>query len=173
MPFTPLHIGPGLLVREFLGDKLFGIWAFTLTQVLFDIEPGVRMYFDLQGNLHETTHNPTFGVIYFTVGSIALWYKERVGAVIGAAFGCVTHLWLDALYHADVAAAFARWHNSELALANRYFDPELVCIVAWVFFFIFWGVRISLRRRAKTEGAWPITRRLDTFYALWWKSKPL
>lgn len=137
MPFTPLHFGPGLLVREIIGHKQFGIWSFVATQIMLDVEPAVRMYFDLDGTLHQTTHNPLVGTIYALIAITVLWKWERSSAITGAFIGVVSHLWLDAIYHSDVAAAMARWGVSEGMTGNA----ELICTFSFVAWLLILGVR--------------------------------
>ncbi len=152
MPFTPLHFGPALAVREVVGHKRFGIVAFALTQILFDIEPGVRMLLDLDGTLHQTTHNPAFGVVYALMASACLWKWEKWSAVVGAVFGSVTHLWLDALYHSDVASAMKNWGNPASA-RDAGIDPEVICYLGFLLWIVFatgrWIIRTRSTRAAR------------------------
>lgn len=145
MPITPLHFGPALVVREIVGKKNFGIWSFAVTQVAFDMEPAIRMMFDLEGALHETTHTPTFGVIYALLAIVVCWKLEKRGAVIGAIFGSVTHLWLDSLYHADVAEIIAQWGSYGAALYPA--ETEMLCIFALILWGLIAGIRKSIKDR--------------------------
>jgi len=149
MPITPLHFGPALAVRELVGQKRFGIWAFATTQILFDVEPVIRIVFDLDGTLHQTTHNPLFGAIYVLIAIVACWTWEKWSGIFGAIFGSVTHLWLDAIYHSDVAAAMAIWGFPVIAM----FNVEMVCLIGFCFWLLFLGVRYSINLlRAKRQG---------------------
>lgn len=51
MPFTPLHMGPGLAVKALLGRR-FSLTVFGFSQIAMDIEPLARM---IRGDtlLHE------------------------------------------------------------------------------------------------------------------------
>lgn len=154
MPFTPLHFGPALAVRELVGHKRFGIYAFTATQVLFDLEPAIRMFFDLPGELHETTHNPTFGIIYALVAIVACWKWERWSSIVGAVFGSITHLWLDAMYHVDVAQRLLNIRPGETKVEIiGSVDAVLLCYLGFFFWALFAGIRYSARlRREKNNG---------------------
>ena len=145
MPVTPLHFGPALLVRDIVGKKNFGIWSFAATQVAFDMEPAIRMFFDLDGTLHQTTHNPTFGVIYALLAIALCWRWERWSAISGAVFGSVTHLWLDSMYHSDVAEIIAKWGSYEAALYPA--ETEVLCLAAFVAWGLIAGVRKSIHDR--------------------------
>lgn len=54
MPFTPLHMGPGLAVKAVCG-RYFSLMVFGFSQVAMDIEPLVRI---IRGDavLHGFTH---------------------------------------------------------------------------------------------------------------------
>lgn len=141
MPFTPLHFGPALAVREIVGHHRFGIWAFATTQVLFDIEPGIRMLLDLEGTLHQTTHNPLFGAFYLLLAALATWRWERGSAFIGAAFGVITHLWLDAMFHADVGTEMTKWGFPQ-SLTSSSTLADQICLAG----FALWLFLASIRK---------------------------
>ncbi len=145
MPVTPLHFGPALVVREVVGRKNFGIWSFATTQVAFDLEPIIRILFDLEGKLHETTHTPVFGVIYALLAIALCWRWEKRGAVVGAIFGSVTHLWLDALYHADVAEMVAKWGSYQNAINPA--GVEVFCFFTLILWALISGVKALLQER--------------------------
>jgi hypothetical protein len=152
MPVTPLHFGVALPVQAIVGKKRFGLWAFGATQVLFDMEPIVRIVFDLEGKLHETTHNPLFGLAYALCAVAMCWRKERYAAVVGAVYGVITHLWLDAIYHADVAEQMAKWGNWESA-REAGTDAELICWLGFGAWLLFSGIRSAVvKRRERIAG---------------------
>ncbi len=145
MPVTPLHLGVGLPIRALVGKKYFGIWSFFAVQVLYDLEPLTRMVFDLDGTLHQTTHNPLFGSVYALVTILCLWRWERVGAITGAVWGAISHLWLDALYHSDVAAGMARWGVEN----HRGFDAEVICMLGFGLWLLIAGIRKAIEQRSE------------------------
>lgn len=140
MPITPLHFGPALLVREVVGKKNFGLWSFAVTQVAFDLEPVIRISMDLEGKLHETTHTPLFGVIYALLAIAICWRWERWSTIPAAIFGSVSHLWLDSMYHSDVAEIITKWGSYEAALYPA--ETEMLCLMA----FVFWGLVTGIRK---------------------------
>lgn len=146
MPFTPLHFGPGLLAREIIGKERFGIAAFAVAQVAFDTEPLVRIIFDIPGDLHQTTHAPMFGVVFILLSVLLTWRWERWSAVTGAVFGVISHLWLDAIYHADVLRNMAQFVDPE-TVREAGTDAEVVCGIAFVLYGLLVGVRAVLRNR--------------------------
>lgn len=118
MPFTPFHVGPGLLLKG-AGPRAVSLVAFVATQVAVDLEP---LWFILRGEtpIHRWTH--TFavgGAIGLAVGAAlhALarrWSGPAAAAVrddlrpgaalLGGLLGGVSHAWLDGLMHLDVRA---------------------------------------------------------------------
>ena len=115
MPITPLHFGPAFLMKGAIGAR-FSLLAFALSQVLLDIEPGLKLFglIPENGGLHTGHTWPMgAGVAVLSVGGSLLWarcvwrlQRCRLWAeASGATFGVVSHLLLDALYHADVASS--------------------------------------------------------------------
>lgn len=137
MPFTPLHAGPGILAKSVLGDK-FHFKTFMAVNILLDIEPGVRMFLDMPGDLHQL-HNPLFASVFMWSSAMfaALMGVSVLSAFLSALFGVVSHLWLDAIYHADVAAGLAAWGIS----VPRHHDAEFICLVTAAIGVVVFGIR--------------------------------
>ena len=121
MPVTPLHIGPALLLKRAAGSR-FSLSSFDLSQVLLDIEPGLKLTGLLtEGAGLHLSHTWSTGAVVGLVAAAASawgcrWVVEGCGwrwrqnpsawsSVLGAALGVLSHLGLDAVYHADVAAS--------------------------------------------------------------------
>ena len=126
MPFTPFHMGFGLAAKAAAGNRL-GLIAFGLSQVLIDIEPGVRMLLGT-GDLHGWSHT-ILGAV--AIAALATWWSRGLVrwlagrwnqevrhygqdwlcvpgafswpvAALGAFVGTLSHLGLDSLIHADM-----------------------------------------------------------------------
>lgn len=112
MPITPLHFGPALLLKRTAGRR-FCITAFLTTQVLLDIEPGLKLFGLLleSGGLH-VGHTVSTGAGIAAVTAASTWLMLRLWgksptlwiSAASAALGVASHLVLDGIYHADVAA---------------------------------------------------------------------
>lgn len=126
MPFTPLHMGPGLAIKAVAG-RHFSILAFGIAQVAMDIEPLIGM---IRGTdvLHGPTHTylaalPIAVVVYFITPPLCQpilrrWnaelrhYRigrlaspdtfERLPVALGAFIGALSHVALDSIMHADI-----------------------------------------------------------------------
>jgi len=126
MPFTPFHLGAGLLVKP-ATQRRFSLIAFGLAQLAIDIEPGVGM---IRGS--DVLHGPSHTVIgalviaylvtlvspWFCKFFVGRWNREvrrykldwlaepeeisRTAIYAGAFFGTLSHLALDSLMHHDI-----------------------------------------------------------------------
>ena len=115
MPFTPIHLGPGLAFKA-LGGHRVSFMVFGGAQVLMDIEP-------LLGILQDTPvlHGPSHTVAgALVIGSLAWLSGKPVSALVldilkiphapitwraafaGAYLGTFSHILLDAVMHADM-----------------------------------------------------------------------
>jgi len=127
MPFTPLHLGPGMAMKA-AAPRHFSLIVFGLTQIAMDVEV----------LWHIVTRNPPFhrfwhtylGAMFIAVGAGILgkpasqWIKALWNCVatrccgteitvsvpttwtasLSAAFlGAYSHILLDSLYHSDIA----------------------------------------------------------------------
>jgi hypothetical protein len=119
MPFTPLHLGPGLVFKA-IGGRHFSFMVFGGAQVLMDIEPLLGMVYGWP-SLHGVTHNLAGALLVGTLaGAIGRPISERVlrglriahapftwtASFVAAYVGTFSHVALDALMHADMAP---RW----------------------------------------------------------------
>lgn len=126
MPFTPFHMGAGLLAKAATGSHM-SIVSFALAQVAMDMEPGVRMVMG-DATLHGWSHTwlgavaigaitvpmarplsqrivtrwnhevRHYGQAWLAVGGCVGW-----GAIaVGAFWGTFSHVLLDSLMHADM-----------------------------------------------------------------------
>lgn len=141
MPFTPLHMGPGMLCKLLAGRHL-SLVGFGTAQIVIDLEPLIRI---LRGDavLHGPTHTylgalaiaavsaPLALAIYPWLarhGNVML-QRERLGwltvpptaarwpVVVGALVGTLSHVALDSIMHTDMQP-LAPWrlHNGLLGM---------------------------------------------------------
>ncbi len=118
MPFTPLHMGPGLLIKSVLQGS-FSLMIFGWAQIAMDIKPLIVMI-NGEGHIHGFTHTyigasliaifaaitgkylSEFGLKFFEIptpnsGKI-FWWVSFLSAFIGT----FSHVFLDSIMHADV-----------------------------------------------------------------------
>ncbi len=125
MPFTPLHLGPGIAVKSIFGRMSFTVFA--VTQVVIDLEPLVLMYRG-EWPIHRLFHTCAGATLAAVIGLVAgrpfcrwllgFWNRRLSAeqarwlfvepdipwpaAVQGAFIGAYSHVFLDAFMHADM-----------------------------------------------------------------------
>jgi len=171
MPFTPLHMGPGMAVKAAI-PRHFSIVVFGLTQISLDLEVAWHM------SRHEYPFH-TFWHTYLGASIIAAvltvlgkpasqWIKTTwngiaarcldanlrvstpttwIASFSGASIGAYSHILLDSLFHPDIEP-LQPWSPT-----NRFrgaVDPhgiELVCIVVGVIGLVwFFGRELKMRK---------------------------
>lgn len=132
MPFTPYHMGPGMLVKAALRGG-FSLMVFGWTQVVTDIEPLVGMLRGT-GDLHGFSHT-YLGAVFITLfcgctGKYAVELVLRVFdgplmkaavvpwwvAMLSAFIGSFSHVALDSIMHAALRPSL-RFHSPVLCTA--------------------------------------------------------
>jgi fluoride ion exporter CrcB/FEX len=126
MPFTPYHMGPGLLVKAVLRST-FSLMIFGWAQILTDIEPLIAITTGW-GRLHGLSHSYLGATI---LALVAAWTGKlflglaldavRIqdvpnaiswrAAVISGFIGTYSHVLLDSIMHFDVEpfAPISQW----------------------------------------------------------------
>ena len=172
MPFTPLHMGPGMAFKAVLGQRM-SLIAFGISQIVIDIEPLVRI---IRGDavLHGATHTimgalilaPFSAVIARLAGPWILkvwmlllerehlvWLKEDLsisnGPILAGAFiGSLSHIFLDSLMHADMIP-FAPFGSDNLLLHFVSYDVlHLSCLASGALGLCVWT---AIRRRSSVN----------------------
>lgn len=133
MPFTPFHMGPGLLLKACLHGS-FSLMVFGWAQIVMDIQPLVVLITG-EGHLHGFSHTYLGATLLAVVAAISgkylgAWGLRLIGrteylpigwpvAVTSAFIGTYSHVALDSIMHADMAplAPFGT-HNALLGLIS-------------------------------------------------------
>lgn len=118
MPFTPFHMGPGLLIKSLLQGS-FSLMIFGWTQVVMDIQPLVVMLRG-EGHMHGFTHTYVGATLVAIVAAISAKYCSELGfrilkieiagggkikwwvCFLSAFIGSYTHVFLDSIMHSDI-----------------------------------------------------------------------
>lgn len=118
MPFTPYHMGPGILVKALLRGS-FSLMAFGWTQVIMDVQPLIVMLTN-KGTLHGFTHTyaGAAGIALFAAvtGKYLAQFALRLGprssrrviaipwavAFVSAFIGSFSHVALDSFIYTDI-----------------------------------------------------------------------
>ena len=119
MPFTPIHMGPGIILKSLLQGS-FSLMVFGWTQIVMDIQPLIVLISG-EGHLHGFTHT-YIGAIFIAIFSgltgkylsefglkilkvsendnpiSIMWWVVFLSAFIGS----FSHVLLDSIMHSDV-----------------------------------------------------------------------
>lgn len=126
MPFTPFHMGPGLVIKA-AGGRHFSVLVFGVAQVAMDIEPLlgiIRGWTVLHGWTHTYLGATLIGIAVFLLAPplcqwiLRRWNRElefhqlhwlrspepitRSAALTGAFVGTYSHVLFDGIMHADL-----------------------------------------------------------------------
>jgi hypothetical protein len=119
MPFTPYHMGPGILIKALLQGS-FSLLVFGWTQVLIDLQPLIVMI-TRRGTVHGFSHTYLGATLIALVAAVTGKYLVRVGlllldreevrkihigwsvALVSAFIGSYSHVFLDSIMHRDMA----------------------------------------------------------------------
>ncbi len=118
MPFTPIHMGPGILIKALLQSS-FSLMIFGWTQIVMDIQPLVVMLTG-EGHLHGFTHTYIGAVLIAVVAGLTGKHLAEFGlkimgfthkkiiniswqvVMLSALLGSISHVFIDGIMHADV-----------------------------------------------------------------------
>ncbi len=130
MPFTPIHMGPGILVKAILQGS-FSLMVFGWTQIVMDIQPLIVIITG-EGHLHGFTHTYVGAVLIAIVAALSGKYFSELGlqilgmakeqpviilwrvAFLSAFIGSFSHVLLDSIMHNDVEPLFPITHINNL-----------------------------------------------------------
>lgn len=132
MPFTPVHMGPGMLVKSVLQER-FSLMMFGWSQIVIDMQP-LSVMLTGHGHLHGFTHTYLGAFPVAIVAALTGKHLAGVGlklldledhlpitwrvAFLSVFIGTYSHVLLDSVMHADLQP-FAPW---------RLDNPFLGCI---------------------------------------------
>lgn len=118
MPFTPLHLGPGLLVKACLRNR-FSVVVFGWSQILIDIQPLLALTTGVVA-LHGISHTYLGAIFIALLTAVTAGPAIRLGTWTGviprqftrpinrrvvlasALIGTLSHVALDSIMHIDV-----------------------------------------------------------------------
>lgn len=122
MPFTPVHMGPGILFKGLLQGS-FSLMVFGWTQIVMDIQPLIVLITG-EGHLHGFSHTYIGASLIAILAAISGKYLSQIGlwvlrlessinnsiswwvVVLSAFIGSYSHVLLDSVMHSDVQPLF-------------------------------------------------------------------
>jgi membrane-bound metal-dependent hydrolase YbcI (DUF457 family) len=165
MPFTPLHMGPGLAVKAVLNKK-FSLMVFGWSQIVIDLQP-LFVLLTGHGELHGFSHTLLGATL---IGLLCRATGKHLGELglhilreprrlpinwgvsfVSAFIGTYSHIFIDSLMHVDVLPLLPISRGSPLHGIISINDLHVLCLVAAVVGGLAWyGVDRWTRRRRKT-----------------------
>jgi len=119
MPFTPIHMGPGIFIKALLQGS-FSLMVFGWAQIVMDIQPLVVLISG-EGHLHGFSHTYIGATLLAVFSAITGKYLSEFGLIVlgistkttpikitwvvvylSAFIGTFTHVVLDSIMHSDL-----------------------------------------------------------------------
>ena len=152
MPVTPLHLGPGLLIKSVLQGS-FSLIIFTWSQVLMDIQP-ILVVLTGKGQLHGFSHTYVGSTVIAIFAALTgRWvyhwitrfiekgftdYQKKLFAVpaklttsiciSSALVGTFSHVLIDSIMHADMQPFFPLAIENQVLLIVTIETLHKVCV---------------------------------------------
>jgi hypothetical protein len=116
MPFTPIHMGPGIAIKSVLQGS-FSLMVFGWSQIVIDIQPLIAMIHGA-GQLHGFTHTYIGATLIAIISAISGKYLAQWALVsvfsmkpvtirwwvafLSGFIGTYSHVVLDSIMHTDI-----------------------------------------------------------------------
>lgn len=167
MPFTPFHMGPGLLIKALLRGA-FSLMVFGWAQIIMDIQPLLVMLTG-EGHLHGFSHTyigaSLLAVLAAVTGKPLAMFGLKVLRVtperqtitwpiafVSAFIGSYSHVLLDSVMHADMQPFYpATAVNPMLGWLSYDVIHGLCLACALIGSLVYGAVSLWLKRRAPTR----------------------
>jgi len=165
MPFTPIHMGPGILIKALLQSS-FSLMVFGWTQIVMDIQPLIVLITG-EGQLHGFSHTYIGAILIAIFSALSGKYLSEIGLVIlgigkdspikilwwvsflSAFIGSFSHVFLDSIMHTDVEPFYPFTTNNHFQGLISISALHKVCLYSGlVGTAIYYG--ISWRLKART-----------------------
>ena len=171
MPFTPLHMGPGLLLKAVLHGS-FSLLVFGWAQILMDLQP-LFVLISGAGHLHGFSHTYLGAAGLGVIAALSGKYLAELGlrliditpyggskivwrvAILSAFIGTFSHVALDSIMHTDMAPYFPLSDNNHLLGIVSIDVLHKICIytglVGAAAFFVL--DRLAVKRREEVKNS--------------------
>ena len=170
MPFTPFHMGPGIVVKALLQGS-FSLMVFGWAQIVMDIQP-LFVLISGEGHLHGFSHTYVGATLLAIFSALSGKYLSEIGlyvlglnkqwqvkikwwvSFLSAFIGTFSHVLLDSIMHSDVQPFFPfTTDNSLLGLISvqslHKFCLYSGLVGAVVYFALNWVQKFNKSKRAE------------------------
>ncbi len=165
MPFTPFHMGPGILIKALLQGS-FSLMVFGWAQIIMDLQP-LFVLLTGEGHLHGFSHTYAGATLLAIFSALSGKYlSELVLKIIGIAkkhsptritwwvafgssfIGTYTHVALDSIMHSDVEPLYPlSQENSMLGVISISELHQLCVYSALLGAVIYYSVQYVAKKR--------------------------
>ncbi len=165
MPFTPFHMGPGILVKSILQGS-FSLLVFGWAQIVMDIQPLVVLITG-EGHLHGFTHTyigATLIAIFSALSGkyLSEWGLKIIGAhtisikwpiaFISAFIGSFSHVLLDSIMHSDIQPFFPFSLDNKLLNLVSVTTLHKICLYTGLIgALVYFGLNWFLKKNSKNN----------------------
>ncbi|WP_407332558.1 hypothetical protein [Enterovibrio sp. 27052020O] len=162
MPFTPLHMGPALVLKS-VASASFSLTVFGWSQIVMDIQPLVVMLSG-SGELHGWSHTIAGAALLGLLSAITGKYLSEVGlaiirwqrflpikwktAFLSAFLGTYSHVFIDSIMHVDVSPFYPLFDDNPFHGMVSTATLHQICIASAVIGGIICIVRDSKSKKA-------------------------
>ncbi|MFV1985079.1 MAG: metal-dependent hydrolase [Thiohalomonadales bacterium] len=167
MPFTPFHMGPGILIKALLQGS-FSLMVFGWSQIIMDIQP-LFVLLTGEGHLHGFSHTYIGATLLAIFSALSGKYLSELGLMLvgiskksnpikitwwvayGSSFiGTYTHVVLDSIMHSDVKAFYPLTQtNNMLGLISVGALHQFCLYSAMVGAVIYYSVQYAIKKQNK------------------------
>lgn len=173
MPITPFHGGPALLIRG-AARRQFSFAVFTATQIAIDLESGANLAlgrWPVHAHLHTVLGASLVALVVALLSRRPLSALNRAlarrapprlaaelgditwpAAAIGAAFGALSHIALDAMMHADMQPFAPFAPGNPLLIDGSFAAIHRACAIAGLAGVLLWLALTRRGGRARPRG---------------------
>ncbi len=146
MPFTPLHMGPGLIVKACM-QGAFSLMVFGWSQILIDMQPRLVLLTN-QGELHGFSHTYLGATLIAIASALTGKYLGEIGlriiemrnynpinwrvAFVSAFIGTYSHVFIDGIMHSDIEPFAPFTTNSQFLGIVSIQTLHILCVVSGV-----------------------------------------
>jgi membrane-bound metal-dependent hydrolase YbcI (DUF457 family) len=165
MPFTPFHMGPGILIKALLQGS-FSLMVFGWAQIVMDIQP-LFVLITGDGHLHGFTHTYIGATLLAILSALSGKYLSEIGLIIlgladksnpvniawwvafvSAFIGTYSHVVLDSIMHSDVEPFYPLSQENSLHGLITVDELHQLCLFsALVGAIIYYSVLYVTKRR--------------------------
>ncbi len=163
MPFTPLHMGPGIVIK-LLAQGSFSLMIFGWAQIVMDIQPLLVMISG-EGHLHGFSHTYIGALLLGIFAALSGKYLAEFGldilaispgrpikitwpvSALSAIIGTFSHVLIDSVMHSDMQPFFpVSNHNALLGLVSIDVLHKICIYSGLIGGLIFFASNLSISR---------------------------